>query len=139
MRSLPAAVAPLAAAIAAVTAAVAARTAAFSLGTGFVDVERTTVELRAVQSGNGAIGFVVDAHLYEAEASRATGVAIGDYADPVDCPVRFKNGSDCVFGSSEAQISYENVFHLNLLSAIYRAANRGQDRRGKPGYASGQN
>lgn len=122
---LPAFVLPSAAAIAAEPTA-----AAVFLGTGFVDVDRPAIEFPAIQSSDGAISFISHTHFNESETSGPSGITVGHDVHTVHRAIRLKQGSNRLFGSSEAEISNKNILHVNvnLLSEICRAANRGQDR-----------
>jgi hypothetical protein len=108
LRGLPAIVSTLAAATAAAKAAV-------GFGTRFIDVQRAATQVAAIQLSDRAIRFRVAAHLDESESLRLPGVAIRDDADALDRAVRLEHGPDCVFGRSEAEISYKNVFHFSSL------------------------
>jgi hypothetical protein len=121
---LPASVLPLAAAVAAVSTAAAA----IFLRPGFVDIQRSTIEFPAIESGNRALRFVIRAHFHEPKASGSSGFPVCHDAHTIDRAIRLEHGSNRIFGSPEAEISYENILHLSLLSGICRPANRGQDR-----------
>jgi hypothetical protein len=71
-------------------AATAAMTGALSPGTGFVDVDCTTIQVRAIESRNCAVGFGRIRHLDECEAAGLTCVAVPDYIDAIHRPVLFK-------------------------------------------------
>ena len=64
---------------------------------------------------DGAIAFGIDAHLHKAEAARLARLAIGYNADAVHGPVCFKHRPQCIFGRPEAEVSYKNVFQVNIL------------------------
>ena len=64
------------AAAAAATAAAEATAPAFLTGLGFVDAQRTTIEVGAVHRLDRPLGVLVIRHLDEREAARATRVAI---------------------------------------------------------------
>ena len=70
----------------------------------FVDFEGAAVEVGAVQRLHGA-GCVGIRHLHEAEAARATRVAIGDQRDLLDGSVLGKQGADGLIGCGEREIS----------------------------------
>jgi hypothetical protein len=127
---LPAFVLPLAAAVAAVPTAAAA---AIFLRPGFVDIQRSAIEFSAIESGNRALRFVIRAHFHEPKASGPSGFPVCHDAHTIDRAVRLEHGSNRIFGSPEAEISYENILHLSLLSGICRPANRGQARTVVPG------
>ena len=64
------------AATAATTAAAEATATAFLTGLGFIDAQRTTIEVGAVHGLDRRLGVLVIRHLDEREAARATRVAI---------------------------------------------------------------
>jgi hypothetical protein len=64
------------AAAAAATAAAEATAPAFLTGLGFIDAQRTTIEVGAVHGLDRRLGVLVIRHLDEREAARATRVAI---------------------------------------------------------------
>jgi hypothetical protein len=107
---LPAAAATAAAAVP--TAAAAA--AAIFLRPGFVHVQRPAIEFPAIQARNGSISLGCHTHLHESKAPGAPGVPVGDDVDAVDRAIRFKHGSNCFFGSSEAKVSNENILQFKI-------------------------
>src|SRR5262249_51336457 len=60
------------------TASAAPAAASFLARPGFIDRQRPTADLLAVERLNGVLGFLVAAHLHEAEALGSTRVAIHD-------------------------------------------------------------
>ena len=103
----PAIVLPLPAAVAAVSTA----TAIF-FGLGFIDIQRPAVQVTAVESGNGLFSLTVIAHFYESKASGLSGFPVRNDVHPINRAVLFEHRANGAFGSSEAEISYENIFHL---------------------------
>jgi hypothetical protein len=99
-----------AAAATAATATVSTAAAVF-LRTGFIYVQRAAIKVLAVEGANGSIRIAVSAHLDECKASGLAGIPVGDYVHAFDGSKRFKQGSNCIFGRPEAEISYEYVFH----------------------------
>src|SRR5579883_1070270 len=75
---LPAPALASAAAAAAVATETAAATAALRLGTRFVNVERTAVDVAAVQAVDGSVAFGIHAHFHEREAAGLPCVTIRD-------------------------------------------------------------
>jgi hypothetical protein len=128
-RPLPAFVLPLAAAVAAESTAAAA----IFFRPGFVDIQGSAVEFPAIQSGNRTLPFVIRTHFHEPESSGPSGLPVCHDAHTINRAVRLEHRSNRIFGSPEAEISYEYILHLSLLSEICRAANRGQDRTVVPG------
>jgi len=72
----------------AATTTAATATAATGSLFGFVDLERTPVEIGAVHRLHGALGLFASAHGDEAEAARLAGRAIGDQVDVNDLAMR---------------------------------------------------
>jgi len=105
---LPAAV--TASAVAAVSAATAR--CAVRLRLGFIDVQRSAVEVSTVESANGGVSFGIDTHFDEGEASGLSGIAIRHYVDALNGPIGIKHGAEGIFGGSEAEVAYKNIFHL---------------------------
>jgi hypothetical protein len=96
---------------AATLAASAAAKSTVFFRTSFADVQGSAVELLAIQFCDCPIRFRIIAHLNESKASGLTGVSIRDQADTVNRTKCFKHGSNRIFGSPEAEIPYENLFH----------------------------
>src|SRR6188474_711670 len=80
-----------------------------------VHLERTTVHLVAVQALDAAGGIGLR-HLDEAEATRLTGVTIGDQGDRLDRPVLRKQRPDSRFIGGERQVAYVNLSHCKVLT-----------------------
>jgi len=102
----------------------------------FVNIQRTPVEVFAIQGGNSALGFAVDAHFHESEAPGASRIPVSYDVHTVYLAISLEHGSNRLFGGPEAEVTYKDIFHLSLFSGICRAANRGQDRAVGPDYAS---
>jgi len=83
---LPAGLAPLPAALAAETG----RPVAARLGLGFVYVQCSSAEFRAVESGYSLIRLCGIAHFHKCKSAGAPSVAIGHHADPIHGTIRFK-------------------------------------------------
>ena len=112
-------------AIATLTAETTARSTVL-FRTSFVDVQRSSVKIFAIEFVDCPIPFGIVAHLHESKASGLTRIPVGDNVDTLNCSIGFKHGPYPVFGGSEAEVSYKNIFHLNLLSGICRTMNRGR-------------
>jgi hypothetical protein len=114
-RRLPAAIAASALPVPA-----AARTA-LGLRTGFVDVQRSSIEVFTVESIDCGIPFGIDAHFDEGESSGLAGVAIRHDIDALNGSIRIKHGPEGIFGRPETEITYKNILHffsfLNLQSS----------------------
>ena len=65
------------------TAAGSATAAALGFGTSFIDVQCATFEIRAVQAGDGPVGFLSVAHFNKCKAARPAGITIGDQIDTI--------------------------------------------------------
>lgn len=104
---LPAPVPAAATAIAAVSSA-----SAVCLRPGLIHVERSAIQLVAIESGNSLYALAVIAHFHECEASWLPGIAVGYDVHTVNRAVRFKKGSKPIFGSAEAEVSHKYVFQL---------------------------
>jgi hypothetical protein len=101
--------------------------------TGFVDVQRTAVELPAVQLGNGPVAFGIIRHFDEPKATGLSRVTVGHYTDAINGTIRFKHGANRIFGCTEAEISYKNVFHFNFFLQLQNSESRaGSDMGGGP-------
>src|SRR5215471_10588543 len=85
------------AATATTIAAATTTAAAVDLGTRFVDVQRTSANLSAVQRGDGFVAFFRVAHFHEAETARSAGVPVGHNADSVDLSVCLEKLAQFVF------------------------------------------
>jgi hypothetical protein len=92
---------------------------------GDVDVQRPSIQVTAIQRGNGSVSLTVIAHFHERKASGPAGVPVGNNVHLVDSAVRLEQRPNATFGSIKTEIPYENILHLNLLSEICRAANAG--------------
>jgi hypothetical protein len=66
----------------------------------------------AVKRSNGRVAFGIIAHFHECEASCLPGIAVGYDVHTVNAAVCFKKGSNSIFGSTEAEVSYKYIFHL---------------------------
>jgi hypothetical protein len=111
---LPARFAPLTAE----TAAASATAAALGLGTSFIDVQRATFEIRAIQAGNRAVGFVGVAHFHKRKTAGAAGITIRYQIDTIHGSIPFKHGTDRRIGGGKIQIAYENILHFFTLFCL---------------------
>src|ERR1700690_2730035 len=118
----------------------AAAAGAVHLRTSFVDVERATAEVGAVQSRDRLVRLVCVGHLDECKAPGAARVPVPHQADAFPGAVPFEQPPNLIFSSAEIQVAYEYVLQCDLslhslhLIAGYtrRARNRGgQDMRGQ--------
>jgi hypothetical protein len=111
---LPAAL-PLAAAIAAVSAT--ATTAIFS-GPGFINIQRPTVQVAPIETGNSFVALAVVTHFHESKPSGSSRVTVGNEVYPVNRPKLLKHASNGGFRCVETEVTYEYILHLILLSEI---------------------
>jgi hypothetical protein len=103
------AILPLATAISAESTA-----ATILFGPSFIDVQRPSVQVTAVESGNGLFSLSVIAHFHEAKSSGASSVPVGNDVYSIHCAEFLEHGSNGAFGGVEAEVSHENIFHLIL-------------------------
>ena len=85
-------------------AAWSAGTAAISLGTGFVDVQRSSAEFFSVQRRYSFLGFAGIGHFYKRKSARASSVTIGDQADLIDFAMRLKQCPQFRFGGAVREV-----------------------------------
>jgi hypothetical protein len=98
-------------------AAAAAAARALGLGTGFVDIQRATVEIGPVQSGDGFLALGVVGHFDESKAPGLTRIAISDDVYTPNRAIRREKGTDRILRRPKAEISYKDVLHpLEVLS-----------------------
>src|SRR5512146_3422768 len=97
------------AATTAATAAATTTTAATATATGtlfgFVDAQRTPVEISTVHRGHGAFGFRTRAHGHEPEAARLSRHAIRHEVDIDDLTVRGESLAQRVLSGVEGQVT----------------------------------
>src|ERR1043166_3019652 len=127
---LPARFAPLAAETAGVSTPAAATTLGF--GASFVHVQRTTLELGAVQAGDGLVGFLGVAHFDKRKAAGAARIAIRHQVDPINRSIPLKHGTYGGVCSGKIQIANENILHVFILFCLSIARQR-RGRSGQPG------
>jgi hypothetical protein len=99
-------------AVTAATISTPASTATVFLRTGFVHGHRSTVKVTAVKPSDGLIPFRVVAHFDESEAPGLSRIPVGHDADPINGTISRKHGSNGIFGCTEAEVSYKNIFQL---------------------------
>jgi hypothetical protein len=110
---LPARFAPLTR-VTAAASATAAATATLALGASFIDVHCPAFEIRAVQTGDGPVGFLGVAHFDKRKAAGAAGIPIRHQTDTINCAIPLEHGTNGRLGSSEIQIAYKNILHFLL-------------------------
>jgi hypothetical protein len=107
---------------AATTAATAASatttTAATGTLFGFVDTQRTPVEVGTVHRRHGAFGFRTRAHGHEPEAARLSRHAIRDEVDIDDLTVRGESLAQRVLSGVEGQVSYVQTISHDAFSIL---------------------
>ena len=94
------------------TAESTAAAAALRLRPGFVDIQRPTVQIIAIQGFNRPIGLRGIGHFDEREAPGATGLTVSHQIYTIHVAVGLKQRTDGTFGGPEIQITYKNVFHI---------------------------
>jgi hypothetical protein len=105
-----------AAAAAAITTATT--TGSLGLGTSFVDVQRSAVQVFTIQTVDCRDPFGIDAHFDEGEATGLTGITVRHNVHAVDSAVRLEHRTNGIFGCPEAKVTHENIFQITLLSEL---------------------
>src|SRR5579863_4240417 len=105
---LPAAL-PRAAAVPAITAATRC---AVALRPGFVDVQRSAINVFAVQAADSGVPFGVRVHFDERETPGLSRLAVGDDVDTVNRSVCRKHGTHRILGGSETEVTYKNILQF---------------------------
>jgi hypothetical protein len=106
---LPARFAPLAA-VAAIATAIAAAT--LFTWARLIDIQRASVELSSVKSGNCIAGLVAVGHLYEGKAAGLPSVSVSDHADALNSAIRGKSCFQLVLTGLVGEVPYEDICHL---------------------------
>ena len=95
----------------------------------FVNIDRATAEISAVQGSNCAVRLSRIRHFDKGKAACATRVSVSHQVDPLHFSIRLEECTERRFGSTEIQIPYKDVFHVvNVCLSIVRA------RRGRYGF-----
>ena len=81
-----------------------------------VHAQRTAAHFMAVQAGDRLLGAISIAHLHEAEATRATGLAIVDQRNGSHGSVLGEKGLDLGVGGTERKVSNIKLVQAFLLS-----------------------
>jgi hypothetical protein len=102
---------PAAIAASAISVPAAARSA-LRLRTGFVDVQRSAVEIFTVQPVDSGIAFGIHAHFDEGESPGLSGVAIRHDIDALNGAIGIEHGPQRIFGGAETEITYKNILHF---------------------------
>ena len=111
------AVAALATATAAAAGAAAESASAattLGLGTRFVDVERPSIKVGAVQTGDGLVGLTVVRHFDKCKTARTAGITIGYDIHSRNAAVRLEERADGGISGIKIQIAYKNILHSVL-------------------------
>jgi hypothetical protein len=95
--------------------------------TGFIDVQSSAFKVGAIQSRDCPIAFSVVAHFNESKTSGLSRITVGHYADTINGAMYCEHGSNRIFGSAKAEVSYKNILHLYSLSGV-SSNESGQDR-----------
>jgi hypothetical protein len=115
---LPARLASLTTETAAAATRASAAAAALPLGTGFIHIQCTSFEIRAVQGSDSPVGFFGVAHLDKRKATRAAGITIRNQIDTIDGSITLENRANRRIGSGKIQIAYKNILQLFTLSVF---------------------
>jgi len=111
------------------TAAATAAAGAFRFGTRFVDVQRATGQIDAVNGGDRFLAFAIVCHFDESKTAGLPRVAIRDDVYPTNCAVSFKQRTDRIFLRPKTEVSNVNVFQVNFSFSDLKAANLEGRRR----------
>jgi hypothetical protein len=80
----------------------------------FVDAQRTSAHVEAVQRLHGALCISLR-HLDEAEAARPTGFTVGRQSDGLDGAMLREEVTHFALGGRERQVAHVNLGHSNIL------------------------
>jgi hypothetical protein len=136
-----AATATTAAAIAAATTAAAAEAAAttataaaFLARLGFIDAQRTTIEVGAVHRLDGGLPILVRGHFHEREATRTTSVPVEHDLDLRHLPaVAAECSAQRILGGLEGEVTYiQSRTHLTITSPFADGMHRRSKGRTPP-------
>src|SRR5579871_4692731 len=125
IQALPAAL-PRPAAVPAISAA----PRAFALRPRFVDVQRSAIDVFAVQAVDCSVPFGIHAHFDKRETPGLSRLAVRDNVHTVNRSVRRKHGTHRIFGGPETQVTYKNVLQFGLLSE-FAEQRTGKIRQGR--------
>jgi hypothetical protein len=100
------------------TAAAAGTSPTLCLRARFIDGERSSAGVAAVESGDCSIRFAVIGHFDKRKSSRPTGVAIGNYRGALDRAIRLKPLAQFSFGRAKGQVPHKNLLHAYSLSIV---------------------
>src|SRR5579863_1554549 len=82
------------------------------LRTGWVHVNQSAVEFRAVEGYDCLFRVGIIRHLDERKASGLARLPVGHEPEPVNSPMFFKDTSDVLLGSFRTEVAYEDIIHL---------------------------
>jgi hypothetical protein len=99
-------------------AATAAEPATARFWPSFVDGERTSTSVGAVQGEDRCIGFAAIRHFNKSEAARAAGVAVGYNHRAIHCSVGLKPLSQVGVRSLKRKIANKYLLHESFLSVL---------------------
>jgi hypothetical protein len=99
-------IATTAAAAAAETLSPASATAwRIGFGFRFVNLQRATSQVCAIQGGDRLVGFSGISHFDKSKAAGAAGFTVRNNADTLDCAVRLKQATKLGLGSAVRQVA----------------------------------
>ena len=81
---------------------------------GFAHIQRTTVQITAIQSRDRPVGFAGIRHFYKRETTRTSRFPICNDGDPIHRAVRRKQRANHVLSGAEVQVADENTFQIPL-------------------------
>jgi hypothetical protein len=92
-------------------AAEAATSTACRLGSGFINVHGSSVQLRAIQLLDGGLGFAAIGHLDESKAARLASVTVGYDIDALDSAVLRESCEQVVLRGLKIEVPHKNIGH----------------------------
>jgi hypothetical protein len=104
---------------AAASAATIASRAVVCLRTRFIDIQRASAHLLAVQSLNRFFRFATIGHLDKTKTPRTSGIAVRDYRHAFYVSVRLKKLAKIVFRGVEGKVA-DKEFHFSCFLERWR-------------------
>jgi hypothetical protein len=112
-------------------AACATAAAALAFGTSFIDVQCAAFESRAVQAGDGPVGFLGVAHFDKRKAAGTACITVCYEIHSINCSIPLEHGTNRRIGRGKIQIAYKNILHYSLFLSFNCAGKTRQIRAAK--------
>ena len=113
------------------TARVCTAATTLDLGTGFIDVQRTTFAIGTVQTSDGSVGFLAVTHFDKRETAGSASITIRHYIHAINRSISLKHGTYGRVGNGKIQIAYENILHFHSFLSFNCAGKTRQIRTAK--------